>query len=192
MVTFYLSPLVLSIGLCYESSRILMWAGEFLRELPPSLDFHGEGKAWSCTSITVVSAFISAHFLVTFYRCLQSVWLWSKGTSNFPQCLPLPKCFLQWCCSFYVAPSPLWGQPCINFMCPEFHVAILSPRLSWFLSFSWADPVSSFSQGWSLVQFYVLRSKVVCFKEAKGFLLLFLLPSPSPSSFLASSWGLRL
>lgn len=161
MVTFYLSPLVLSVGLCYESSRILMWAGEFLRELPPSLDFHGEGKAWSCTSITVVSAFISAHFLVTFYRCLQSAWLWSKGTSNFPQCLPLPKYFLQWCCSFYVAPSPLWGQPCINFMCPEFHVAILSPRLSWFLSFSWADPVSSFSQGWSLVQFYVLRSKVV-------------------------------
>ena len=79
-----------------------------------------------------------------------------KGDQQLPTVPPSTQVFssvmlLLLCCTLSTLRSTLY----------QFHVAILSPCLSWFLSFSWADPVSSFSQGWSLVQFYVLRSKVV-------------------------------
>lgn len=77
----------------------------------------------------------------------------------------------------------------INFINPEFHVAVLSPCLSWFLSFPHGltlCPASPKGGLW-FVSMYWAAKWLSCHR----FLLLFLLPSPSPFSFLASSWGLR-
>lgn len=62
-------------------------------------------------------------------------------------------------------------------MCPESHVATLSPCLSWFMSCSWAEPVSVFSGRWTVVQFSVLTGKMVAVS------LLPPLPPPPPFSF---------
>lgn len=115
-----------------------MQADVFLRELPHSLGFHGEGKACSHIHTGGVSSYPfpcgSAHFFVMFCRSLQNACI-GPATSQ-PSSLDI---FSNDTTSFSAASSPHWGQPYSNFMCLGPHVANPSPCLSWFMSFSWAD-----------------------------------------------------
>lgn len=109
-----------------------------------------------------MSAFISAHFLVTSYRCLQSAWLWSKGTSNFPLLASLyPSIFFSDVAPFMLHPlhseaNPISISHVLNFMWPYFlHVS---------LGF-WA------SHGWPCVQLLpsLVSGSVLCAEKQSGY-----------------------